>query len=99
MSAPRPHGFVRSQLSHKLPDLLVKIEDLKVKKPNAFNVEFGSLRFPGLKMTAFDLTTDPTKVTFTFNAVNYEFLLTDIQIIQRMRSRKYLFKVKVLTTV
>ena len=98
MSAP--NAFIRSKLSTpKLADYLKKVEDLKAKKPNAFNVQSATLRIAGNKITAFDLTTDPTKVTFTADAVNYEFLLTDIQIVQRLRSRKYLFVVKVLTVV
>ena len=95
-----PHAFVRTQLkTPKLVNYLEKIQALQEKKPNAFNVQYDGQRFEGVKMTAFDLTTDPTKVTFTHNAVDYEFLLADIQILKRIRSRKYLFEVKVLTVV
>lgn len=95
------NGFIRSKIKDtvKFAELLAKIEDLKTKKPNAFNVEAASNRFKGEDMTAFDLTTDPTKVTFSHGGTDYEFLLADIQIVQRLRSRKYLFKVKVLTIV
>lgn len=99
MSAPRPHGFIRSHLGHKLAALLVKLSALYPVKKNCFNVDFKGAKFEGKLMTALDLTTDPTKVTFTYNAVNYEFLLSDIQIVKRVRSRKYLFEVKVLTVV
>ena len=97
----RPNGFVRSKIKNEtsFAQLLAKIEALKEKKPNAFNVDFGSDRFKGEDMTAFDLSTDPTKASFSHGGQDYEFLLTDIKIVKRIRSRKYLFVVKDLTIV
>lgn len=95
------NGFIRSKIKDAphFAKFLLKLKDIKTKKPNAFNVDYGSTRFSGEKMTAFDLTTDPTKVTFSSDGVDYSFLLTDIQIVKRLRSRKYTFKVNVLTIV
>jgi hypothetical protein len=101
MSAPRTNDFVRSKLKEtaKVAALLAKISALQAGKPNAFNVDFNGKRFFGEKMSNLDLTTDPTKITFTYEAVNYELLLSDIKIIKRIRCRKYMFKTKVLTNV
>jgi hypothetical protein len=95
------HGFLRSKLKEpaKVTTLLLKIEAIVAKKPNAFNVDFKGLPFYGEKMSNLDLTTDPTKITFTYDAVDYELLLADIKIVQRIRSRKYKFKTNVLTVV
>ena len=95
------HGFLRSKLKEpaKVTALLLKIEAIAAKKPNVFNVDFAGQLFFGEKMSSLDLTTDPTKITFTYDAVNYELLLADIKIVQRIRSRKYKFKTNVLTVV
>jgi hypothetical protein len=95
------HGFLRSKLKEpaKVTALLLKIAAIAAKKPNAFNVDFKGELFFGEKMSSLDLTTDPTKITFTYDAVNYELLLADIKIVQRIRSRKYKFKTNVLTVV
>lgn len=96
-----PNSFVRSKIKNTahFAALLAKIEALQAKKQNAFNVYYGSDRLMGVDMTALDLTTDPTKVTFTHGGVDYEFLLTDIKIVKRIRTRKYVFVVNVLTIV
>lgn len=93
--------FLRSKLKQpaKLSALLNKVEAILAGKPNAFNVESPEGRFAGEKMSNVDLTTDPTKVTFTYDAIDYEFLLSDISIVDRIRSRKYKFKVKAVSVV
>ena len=96
-----PNNFVRSQIKDTahFKKLLVKIAGIKGVKKNAFNVDFGSTRFHGEDMTAFNLTSDPTMITFSAGGLNYSFLLTDIKIVKRIRTRKYLFVVNVLTIV
>lgn len=63
MSAPRPNGFIRSKLSQKLSELLVKLTALVLKKPNAFNVSINGLKYKGELMTNLDLSANP--ITFT----------------------------------
>ena len=94
------HAFVRSKLKEaaEVTKLVDKVEGIYAVKSNAFNVYFKSQRFFGETMTSVDFS-DPTKISFTSGGVDYEFLLADIQIVQRVRSRKYVFKVNVLTTV
>lgn len=48
---------------------------------------------------ACNLTGDVTKITFTYDGVNYQLLRSDIQIIKRVRSRKYVAHTNVLTVV
>jgi hypothetical protein len=95
------NGFIRSKIKDTVhfAKFLAKLSLMTAGKPNAFNVDFQGNRFHGEFMTAYDLTTDPTKVTFSHGGFNYEFLLADIQLVRRLRSRKYTFKVNVLTIV
>ena len=51
------------------------------------------------KMTNVDLDGDPTKITFTFDGADYELALSDIKIVKRLRTKKYMFKTNVLTDV
>lgn len=96
-----PNNFIRSKIKNTthFAKFLAKLSVMKAKKHNAFNVEYHGTVFHGEAMTAFDLTTDPTKVSFSHGGLNYEFLLADIKIVIRLRSRKYKFKVNVLTIV
>lgn len=95
------NGFIRSKLKSTahFAALLLKIEGIVADKPNAFNVDYAGQKFKGEDLTALDLTTDPTKITFTHDAVDYELLLADVKIVKRLRSRKYMFKTNVLTVV
>jgi hypothetical protein len=101
MSAPRTNDFMRSKLKDapKFAAVLQKISALYVKKNNCFNVDFKGTVFFGEKMTNLDLTTDPTKITFTYGATNYELLLSNVKLAKRLRCRKYMFKTNVLTVV
>ena len=94
------HGFVRSKLKDapKLAELVDKVEAIYAKKSNAFNVHYQAQKLSGESMTSLDFS-DPTKISFTSGGVDYEFLLADIAIVKRVRSRKYVFKVNVLTVV
>jgi hypothetical protein len=78
---------------------LTKIEGLSELKANALNFESNGVRYLGSDITAFDLTSDEDKITFTHNAINYEILKSDLTIIKRIRSRKYLIEAKVITVV
>jgi hypothetical protein len=94
-------SFLRSQLQNeeKVAKLLEKIAFIYSGKPNAFNVDFKGQRFLGEKMSNLELTADPTKVTFTYEGVDYELMLADVLIAKRIRSRKYSFKTNVLNEV
>lgn len=98
-----PNSLIRSKLKNAsyLAAFIQKVKDIYSRgKKNVFNVEtIEGQRLFGIDMTALDLDGDPSKITFTHNAVDYEFLLSDIQAIFKMRSRKWLFKVKVLTVI
>lgn len=48
---------------------------------------------------ACNLTGDSTKITFTYEGVNYQLLLSDIKIAKRIRSRKYVFHTDKLTVI
>lgn len=95
------HAFYRSKLKQpvKLDALIAKIAALVTGKKNAFNVDYKGAKFYGENMTNLDFTTTPTKITFTYNSVNYELLKTNIKMIKRIRSRKYMFETNVLTVV
>lgn len=95
------NGFVRSKIKDTahFAKLLAKIAGIKAKKPNAFNVDYQGTKFSGELMTAYDLTTDPTAITFSYDGVDYSFLIADLQLVKRIRCRKYVFKVNVLSIV
>lgn len=95
-------SFLRSKLkqSEKVAALLLKIEGIVATgKTNAFNVDFAGQKLNGVDMSNLDLTTDPTKITFTHNSLDYELALSDLKIVKRVRSRKYVFHTNVLTDV
>ena len=94
-------GFFRSRLKDddEVAKLIAKVAFLQAKKPNAFNVDFKGQKMTGDKMTNVDLDGDPTKITFTFDGADYELALSDIKIVKRLRTKKYMFKTNVLTDV
>jgi hypothetical protein len=65
---PASNGFIRSKIkdSVKFAQTLVKISGIKSQKPNAFNVDYNGNRFHGELMTAYNLISDPTKITFSY---------------------------------
>lgn len=95
------NAFIRSKIKNteQFAKLLAKISGIKSQKPNAFNVDYQGNRFVGESMTVFDLTTSPTAITFTSGGLNYSFLIADLQLVKRIRYRKYVFKVNVLSIV
>lgn len=94
------NGFIRSKLKNpsKVDNLITKISALVEKKPNAFNVDFKGQKFEGILMSDLDFS-DPTKITFTYGAADYELLIADIKIVKRIRTKKYVFKTNILTDV
>lgn len=95
------NGLIRSKIKNtqQFAALLLKISGIKASKPNAFNVEYQGNKFAGELMTAYDLTTNPLAITFSHGGFNYSFLIADLQLVKRIRCRKYVFKVNVLSIV
>jgi hypothetical protein len=94
----QPNAFIRSKLQDPayLAKILTKIEGLYASKSNSFNVYYGFQKFHGEHMTLVDFSV-PGQISFTYDAVAYTFLVTDIKIVKKIRARKYVFKVNVLT--
>lgn len=90
--------FYRSKAKEKAPKVVEKIHSLYPRKMNSFIVEHDKKRMVSEKMTGVDFS-DPTKVSFTYDSVNYEFLVADVVFIKRVRTKKYLLRVSVLTIV
>lgn len=94
----QPNAFIRSKLQDPtyLAKILAKIEGLYAIKSNAFNVYYGFQKFHGEHMTLVDFSV-PGQISFTYDAVPHTFLIADIRIVKKIRARKYVFKVNVLS--
>ena len=90
--------FYRSKVSSKASQVVEKVHSLYPRKLNSFIVEHDKKRMVSDKMENVSFS-DPTKVTFTYESVNYSFLVADIVFIKRVRTKKFLFRVSTLTEV
>ena len=65
---PVSNNFIRSKIKDtaKFALTLAKISGIKAQKPNAFNVDYNGNRFHGELMTTYNLTSNPTKITFSY---------------------------------
>lgn len=90
--------FYRSKVSEKAPKVVEKVHSLYPRKMNSFIIEHDKKRMFSEKMENVSFS-DPTKITFTYESIDYSILVADIVFIKRVRTKKYLLRVKTLTEV
>lgn len=81
-------GKTRTSNLSKIKSLLEKIKGLVRNKKNAINFQIDGKRIGGESIT--DLKIEDEKISFVFREDAYDFLVDQVGMIKRLRSRKYM---------